>query len=86
MKNGLSNKFLGRIKNVNYETKNIDGFKQNVSKEIHGAIGFLSELELIKEFKNKFKSLLTPKLLRYAPGNMKKRILVQNLLLTVHFL
>ena len=74
LKNGLSNKFLGRIKNVNYETKNIDGFKQNVSKEIHGAIGFLSELELIKKSsKINSKSLLTPKLLlRYAPGNMKK--------------
>ncbi len=74
LKNGLSNKFLGRIKNVNYETKNIEGFKQNGSKEIHGVIGFLSELELIKKSsKINSKSLLTPKLLlRYAPGNMKK--------------
>ena len=45
-KNGLNNKLLGRIKNVNYETKNIDGFKQDGAKEIHGVIGFLSELEI----------------------------------------
>ncbi len=73
-KSGLSSKLIGKIKNVNYETKNIEGFKEDANNEIHGAIGYLSELALIKtNSSNKSKSLLTPKLLvRYAPGSMRK--------------
>ena len=72
--NGLNSKLLGIFKNINYETKNISEFKQDYTSEVHGAIGYLSELELIK--KNSIlnsQSLLTPKLLiRYAPGSMRK--------------
>jgi LPS-assembly protein len=71
-KNGLRNSFLGKVKNVNYENKNILEFKEQTINEVHGAIGYLSELELIKNTRNS-KNLLTPKLfLRYAPGNMRK--------------
>ena len=53
--------------------KNIENFKQNVTNELHGAIGYLSKLELIKETGSNKQSLLTPKfLLRYAPGSMRK--------------
>ena len=37
-----------KIKNVNYETKNVSNFKEDNTNEIHGAFGFL-ELELIKK-------------------------------------
>ena len=71
-KNGLRSSLLGKIKNVNYETKNILEFKEQTVNEVHGAIGYLSELELIKNTNNS-QSLLTPKfLIRYAPGNMRK--------------
>ena len=47
--------------------------KKETVNEVHGAIGYLSELELIKNTRNS-QSLLTPKfLVRYAPGGEKKR-------------
>ena len=71
-KNGLKSSFVGKVKNVNYETKNILEFKEETVNEVHGAIGYLSELELIKNTRNS-QSLLTPKfLVRYAPGSMRK--------------
>ena len=74
-KNGLISKFIGNIKNVNFDTKNISEFKETKTNEIHGAIGYLSELELIKKTKFKFSELIDSKLLvRYAPGSMRKEI------------
>ncbi|MBL6785899.1 MAG: LPS-assembly protein LptD [Candidatus Pelagibacter bacterium] len=74
LKSGLNSKFLGKLKNVNYETSNIKGFKQNETNEIHGVIGYFSEVELIKKNnRNNSQSLLTPKMLiKYSPGSMKK--------------
>ena len=72
--NGLNSKFIGKIKNVNYKTENIDKFKEGQINELHGAIGYLTELELIKNnVTSNARSLLTPKLLvKYAPGAMRK--------------
>ena len=71
--NGLNGTFLGKIKNVNFETRNIEKFKEEETSEIHGAIGYLTKLELIKNVGPNKKNLLTPKiLLRYAPGSMRK--------------
>ena len=71
--NGFRTKLLGKIKNVNYEAKNIAGLKEDTSSELFGAIGYLAELNLFKKNKNLSESFLTPKvLLRYAPGSMKK--------------
>ncbi len=72
--NGFNGKFLGQLKNINYENKNIAKFKEDQTSEIHGSLGYLNEIELIKENLNtKIQSLLTPKLLiRYSPGSMKK--------------
>ena len=71
--NGLNGKLIGKIKNVNYETKNVKNFKEDQTNELHGAIGYLSKIELFKDLGNNGQSLLTPKfLLRYAPGNMRK--------------
>jgi LPS-assembly protein len=71
---GIKGKLIGKVKNVNYDNKNIDLFKEETTNEIHGAIGYLAELDLIKGDKNSSsKSMISPKLLlRYAPGNIRK--------------
>ena len=69
---GFSSNILGSLKNINYETKNIDIYKDDLTTEVYSAIGLLSDLKLQKE-KNEFKHLFTPKfLLRFAPGSMRK--------------
>ncbi len=68
---GLTGQFLGKIKNVNYESINISNYKDNTTSELFGALGYLTELDLIKE-NDLSKHTLTPKiLLRYAPGHMR---------------
>ena len=37
-KSGINSKLIEKIKNVNYETKNIEGFKEDANNEVHGAI------------------------------------------------
>lgn len=73
-KSGIKSKLIGKVKNVNYDNKNIDLYKEKKTNEIHGAIGYLAELDLIKGgINSKSKSMLSPKLLlRYAPGNIRK--------------
>jgi LPS-assembly protein len=67
-----SNKFLAHLKNINYETNNVQDFKEETTNELFGAFGFESSLDLIKSVNDKT-HFLTPKiLLRYAPGNMRK--------------
>ncbi len=68
----FKNKIIGNLKNINYETKNVDKFKKDTTNELFGALGYLTQLHLKKE--NNFSShLLKPKfLLRYAPGSMRK--------------
>ena len=67
-----SGEILANIKNINYETKNEENFKDDFTSEIYGALGYLAKIDLIKQ-KNEVQHLLTPKLfLRYAPGSMRK--------------
>ena len=70
----FKNKLIGNLKNINYETKNVDEFKKDTTNEVFGALGYLTQLHLKKE--NDFAThLLKPKfLLRYAPGSMRKEI------------
>ena len=71
-KNSLNSKILANIRNINYESKNVDKFKESPTSEIFGSIGLLSELNLIK-FKDGLNHLFKPKtLIRYAPGSMRK--------------
>ena len=49
MDSGLSNKILGNFKNINYETKNVDLYKDETTSEIFGALGYLSEINLRKK-------------------------------------
>ncbi len=70
--NGFVGRFLGNLKNINYETRNVETFKEDSTNEIYGSLGYLSKINLqrINDFSN---HLLTPKmLLRYAPGGMRK--------------
>ena len=69
---GLQGKFLANLKNINYEAKNIEIYKEDVTHELRGALGYLSEVFLQKE-SNSGKHFFTPKILfRYSPGNMRK--------------
>ena len=69
--NGLNTKILGNLRNINYEVKNIDDFKEDPTSELFGALGLFSKLSLQKNQGN-IDHLLTPKLLlRYAPGSMR---------------
>ena len=70
---GVQSSLLANIKNINYETKNIEAYKKDPTSEIFGAIGFLSKIDFSKKIKNISEHFLTPKLLiRYAPGSMRK--------------
>ena len=69
---GLNTKILGNLRNINYETKNVDLYKQDTTSEMYGALGFLTKLDLFKKV-NSANHLLIPKMLiRYAPGSMRK--------------
>ena len=68
----VKNRFLGKLKNINYEAKNVDVYKKDTTHELFGAIGLFSEINFKK--KEAFAThLLTPKLLlKLSPGQMRK--------------
>ena len=69
---GFNNKFLGNFKNINYENKNIDLYKNDFTSEIYGSTGFLTSLNLTKNYRST-EHFFSPKfLIRYAPGSMRK--------------
>mgnify|MGYP001306158876 CR=1 FL=1 len=71
-KNNVSSKILANLKNINYESKNVDIYKDDTTNEIFGSLGLLSEINFQKNKENS-KHLLTPKMLvRVAPGSMRK--------------
>jgi len=70
---GIKGRLLGKLKNVNYETKNTEIYKNDTTNELFGAIGYLAQLDLFKKMRDNGSHILTPKLLlRYAPGHMRK--------------
>tara|TARA_E500000178_G_scaffold10413_1_gene10187 strand:+ start:8189 stop:10588 length:2400 start_codon:yes stop_codon:yes gene_type:complete len=72
LNNGLSTKIMANIKNINYESKNIDIYKDEATVEVYSALGILSEINFQKNSDNA-KHLLKPKMLvRLAPGSMRK--------------
>ena len=72
--NSYKRKAFSKIKNINYETKNVSNYKENTTNELYGAFGYLTEIDLIKETSNSTKHFLTPKVLfKYSPGQMRKR-------------
>ena len=46
---GISSKLLANFKNVNYEAKNVDNFKEDFTSDLYGAFGYFSELDLEKK-------------------------------------
>ena len=70
--NGLNTKILANIKNINYESKNIEIFKDKPTVELYSSLGLMSEMNFLKNT-NSSKHILKPKMLiRYAPGSMRK--------------
>ena len=72
---GTENYFSGLFKNVNYESKNSEEYRNDEkTSELYSALGYYSKLVLYKEdLIDKIYHSLTPRfLLRYAPGNMRK--------------
>ena len=69
---GLRGKILGHIKNINYEAKNVNQFKNEATSELYGAFGYLTELNLQKEQNNSIHSLKPKLFLRFSPGSMRK--------------
>ena len=66
-------KILTKIKNLNYEAKNISKYKKEPTSEIYGALGYLASIDLFKKKNQSSSHFLTPKiLLKYAPNYMKK--------------
>ena len=69
----INGRFLGKIRNINYDAKNISDYKTKSTHELYGALGYLAEVDFLKE-KNNNSHYLTPKvLLRYAPDHMRKQ-------------
>ena len=69
---GITNKLLGHVRNINYESKNEDLYKDDPTSEMFGAAGLLSSINLEKNI-NQSIHTLTPKVfLRYALGSMRK--------------
>ena len=69
---GLKSNFLGSIKNINYEAKNTELYKENTTSELFGVLGYEMGLDLFK-VNNQTKHLLSPKILvKYSPGSMRK--------------
>ena len=70
---GLQTQLLANIKNINYEVKNIEKYKEQTTNELFGALGLMSKFDLYKKIEDISEHFLTPKILvRYAPGEMKK--------------
>ena len=74
--NGIKGKFISKFKNINYETKNIDIYKDETTNEMYGAVGYLAEIDLKKQTQNGFANFLTPKVLfryfrKYEEGDCR---------------
>ncbi len=72
---GFENEFLGLFKNINYQAKNTENFKNESStSEFYGALGFKSELGLFK-FRDENKlNIFKPKILVKISPNDSRNI------------
>ena len=69
--NSSKSKFFSKIKNINYDAKNIVNYKNDTTSELYGALGYLAELDFVKKAQSTH--FLSPKiLLKYVPGSMRK--------------
>ena len=51
-KSGIKGKIFGNVRNINYETKNVDLYKEDTTSEVYGALGYLSQLNLENKINN----------------------------------
>ena len=63
----FNTKFLANFKNVNYESKNVDLYKNNPTSELFGSIGILSQLNLEKIVEDSLHYLKPKIFIRAAP-------------------
>ena len=71
-----SGEILANIKNINYETKNVENFKDDFTSEIYGALGYLAKIDLIKE-NNEAASFNTKTIFKICSGQYAKEKMVQ---------
>ena len=57
---GITNKIFGHVRNINYESKNVDLYKDDPTSEIFGSAGLLSSINLEKNI-NRSIHAFTPK-------------------------
>ena len=69
---GIKTKILANLKNINYESKNVDIYKDDPTSEIFGSLGLLSEINLRKNKGNSIHFLKPKMLVRLSPGSMRK--------------
>ena len=69
---GTTSKILGNLRNINYETKNVDLYKKNTTNEIFGALGYLTEVKFKKNNSGSVHFFKPKMLIRYSPGSMRK--------------
>ena len=76
---GFENEFLGLFKNINYDSKKHKDYKNDGSvSEFYGALGFKSELGLIKFNKDNSLSVFKPKMLVKISPNDSRNISTQS--------
>ena len=69
---GIKTKILGNLRNINYETKNVDLYKKDTTNEVFGALGYLTEVNFKKNNLGSVHLLKPKMLIRYSPGSMRK--------------
>jgi len=71
-KNGFVNTLQGMLRNTNYETKNVDQYKNDSTvNELNGVLSHKTSLPMKKDGIN-YSKLFSPNfMLRYAPGQMR---------------
>ncbi len=71
---GINGKFISKLKNINYEAKNVTSLKSEGTSELFGALGYIFDVDLYKKSDNLTQHFFTPKaFFRYSPDFMKKQ-------------
>ncbi len=73
-KYGINNRLIGNLKNINYETRNLEFYKEEKTSELFGSLGYLSEVNLEKKNDINYHFLKPKFLVKYAPGSMRKEL------------
>ena len=58
---GINGKFISKLKNINYEAKNVTSLKSEGTSELFGALGYIIDVDLYKKSDNLTQHFFTPK-------------------------